>query len=103
MSFAFAQPSSFALEPSGTRRYLEALHGNGADMSDEAKTLIERARALPPRDRIALVEDVLDSLDRADPEIDRLWTREAKHRLAAYRRGELAAKDLSDIVAKYRP
>jgi hypothetical protein len=46
-------------------------------MSDEAKTLIEQARALPPRDRIALVEDVLDSLDRADPEIDRLWAREA--------------------------
>jgi putative addiction module component (TIGR02574 family) len=72
-------------------------------MSDETKTLIERARALPPRDRIALVEDVLDSLDHADPEIDRLWAREASDRLAAYRRGELAAKDLNDIVAKYRP
>jgi putative addiction module component (TIGR02574 family) len=72
-------------------------------MTDEAKTLIERARALPPRDRIALVEEVLDSLDRADPELDRLWAREATDRLAAYRRGELAAKDLSDIVVKYRP
>ncbi len=38
-------------------------------MSNKAKTLIEQARALPPRDRIALVEDVLDSLDRADPDI----------------------------------
>jgi hypothetical protein len=36
-------------------------------MSNEAKTLIEQARALPPQDRIALVEDVLDSLDLADP------------------------------------
>jgi putative addiction module component (TIGR02574 family) len=71
-------------------------------MSDEAKTLIEQARALPPRDRIALVEDVLDSLDRADPEIDGLWAREASDRLTAYRRGELAANDLGDIVAKYR-
>ena len=42
-------------------------------MSDNAKTLIEQARSLPPQDRIALVEDVLDSLDRADPEIDQLW------------------------------
>jgi putative addiction module component (TIGR02574 family) len=72
-------------------------------MTDEAKTLIEQARALSPRDRIALVEEVLDSLDRADPELDRLWAREASDRLAAYRRGELAAKDLSDVVAKYRP
>jgi putative addiction module component (TIGR02574 family) len=72
-------------------------------MSGRTKTLIEQARALPPQDRIALVENVLDSLDRADPEIDRLWAQEASERLAAYRRGEVAAKDLSDIVAKYRP
>ncbi len=72
-------------------------------MSSEAETLIEQARALPPQDRIALVENVLDSLDRADPDMDHLWAREASERLAAYRRGELAAKDLSDIVAKYRP
>jgi len=72
-------------------------------MSDDAKMLIERARALSLQDRIALVEDVLDSLDRADPEIDKLWAREAADRVSAYRRGELAAKDLSDIVAKYRP
>ena len=72
-------------------------------MSDNAKTLIEQARSLPPQDRIALVEDVLDSLDRADPAIDQMWAREASDRLAAYRRGELAAKDLADIVAKFRP
>ncbi len=72
-------------------------------MSNEAKTLIEQARALPPEDRIALVEDVLDSLDRADPDIDQRWAREATDRVAAYRRGELAARGLSDVVAKYRP
>jgi putative addiction module component (TIGR02574 family) len=71
-------------------------------MSNEAKSLIEQARALSPEDRIALVEDVLDSLDRADPDIDRLWAREASGRVAAWRRGELAAKDLGAIVAKYR-
>ena len=72
-------------------------------MTDEVKTLIEQARALPPQERIALVEDVLDSLDRTDHDLDRLWAREASDRLAAYRRGELAAKDLGAIVAKYRP
>jgi putative addiction module component (TIGR02574 family) len=75
----------------------------GTKMSNKAKTLTEQVRALPPQDRIALVEDVLDSLDRADPDIDRLWAREAGDRLAAYRRGELAARDLRDIIAKYRP
>ncbi|MBS0222179.1 MAG: addiction module protein [Proteobacteria bacterium] len=47
-------------------------------MSNEAKTLIERARALSPEDRIALVEDVLDSLDRADPAIDQHSSRSQK-------------------------
>ncbi|TXL72424.1 addiction module protein [Vineibacter terrae] len=72
-------------------------------MSDDTKTLIEQVRALPPEDRIALVEVVLDSLDQTDPAIDQLWVREATDRVAAYRRGELGAKDLSDVVARYRP
>jgi putative addiction module component (TIGR02574 family) len=72
-------------------------------MNNNAKTLLEQARALPPQDRIALIEDVLDTLDRADPAIDQMWAREVSDRLAAYRRGELAAKDLADIVAKFQP
>jgi putative addiction module component (TIGR02574 family) len=72
-------------------------------MSNDAKTLTEQARALPPNERITLIEDVLESLDHADPDIDRMWAQEVSERLAAYRRGELAAKDLSEIAAKYRP
>ena len=44
---------------------------------------------------------IFDYIDGADPAIDDLWIREAKDRLMAYRRGDLAAKDLSEIVAKY--
>ena len=87
----------------GRRTVFEARNGKGTKMGNEAKTLIEQARALSPHDRIALVEDVLDSLDQADPDIDQLWAREASERLAAYRRGELTAKDLGEVVAKYRP
>jgi putative addiction module component (TIGR02574 family) len=71
-------------------------------MSERAKALGEQARELTPPERIALVEDLLDSLERADPRIDSLWVKEANDRLAAYRRGELAAKDLNEIIAKYR-
>jgi putative addiction module component (TIGR02574 family) len=72
-------------------------------MSDLTKALGAQVRELSPSDRIALVEDVLDSLDRSDSRLDDLWTTEAKDRLAAYRRGELTAKDINDIIAKYRP
>jgi len=41
-------------------------HADPGKMSKEAETLIEQASALPPEDRIALVEDVLDRLDRAE-------------------------------------
>ncbi len=51
-------------------------------MSNEARTLIECARALATEDRIALVEEVLDSLDHAAHDIDRLWAREATDRAA---------------------
>ena len=71
-------------------------------MNDETKTLSRKARALSPNERVALVEDVLDSLDSPDHAIERLWAKEAADRLAAYRRGELSVKDLSDIAAKYR-
>lgn len=71
-------------------------------MTDDAKILSRKAQALDPNDRIALVEEVLESLDRPDPAIERLWAKEAADRLAAYRRGELSARDLSDIAAKYR-
>lgn len=72
-------------------------------MNRKVRMLGEQARELSPDDRIALVEDVLDTLDRVDPRIDRLWAKEAEERLAAYRRGEIPAKDLGAIIAKYRP
>jgi putative addiction module component (TIGR02574 family) len=72
-------------------------------MNAKAKALGEQARELSPQDRIALVEDVLDSLDQTDPNIDRLWAKEASERLASYRRGEIGARNLSDVIAKYRP
>ena len=72
-------------------------------MNEDAKLLSRRAQTLSPNDRIALVEEVLESLDRPDPSVERLWAQEAADRLAAYRRGELSGRDLGDIAAKYRP
>jgi putative addiction module component (TIGR02574 family) len=72
-------------------------------MNDETRTLTRKARALCPNERVALIEEVLDSLDSADPAIEQLWTKEVADRLAAYRRGEPSAKELSEIAAKYRP
>jgi Putative addiction module component. len=55
---------------------------------------------MPPNDRAALVETLLLSLDKPDPEIDALWLKEAEDRLAAYHSGELGAVDAEQVFAE---
>ena len=69
-------------------------------MSEATKTLSVEARKLSPVERIDLVDDILASLDEPDPNIDRLWTAEAEERLVAYRRGEIRAVPLHEVLAK---
>ena len=71
-------------------------------MNAKAKALAMQARELSQQDRIALVEEILDSLHQTDTNLDRLWATEAGQRLAAYRDGEIGTRDLGDIIAKYR-
>ena len=71
-------------------------------MSQSTKALSEQAVLLPPVERMALVEHILDSLDEPDPSMDALWSQEAGDRLAAYRRGEIRAVPLSEVLAKYK-
>ena len=71
-------------------------------MTLQAKELTALATTLPPDERIALVEEILSSLDQPDPAMDRLWAKEAEDRLAAYRRGEIKTVELEEVLAKYR-
>ena len=71
-------------------------------MNPTAETLSAQAVQLPPEERMALVERILDSLDEPDATLDALWAKEADDRLAAYRRGEIRAVALSEVVAKYQ-
>ncbi len=71
-------------------------------MTQTAETLSAQAVQLPPEERMALVERILDSLDEPNPSLDALWAKEADARLAAYRRGEIRALALSEVLAKYQ-
>lgn len=70
-------------------------------MTQIAESLSAQAVQLPPEERMALVERIFDSLDEPDPSLDALWAKEADDRLAAYRRGEIKAMALSEVIAKY--
>ena len=67
----------------------------------KTSALSTQARQLPPAERIDLVEDILQSLDTVGAELEKRWADEAKDRLAAYKRGELAARDLDEVLAEY--
>ena len=71
-------------------------------MTDAAKQISKQARNLSSDERLELVDDLLASLDEGDAKIDALWAKEAEDRLAAYRRGEIKAIPLQEVLAKYR-
>ena len=71
-------------------------------MSQAAEALSAQAAMLPPEERVEVVERILDSLDQPNVTLDGLWAKEADDRLAAYRRGEIKAVALSDVIARYR-
>lgn len=70
-------------------------------MTPTSETLSAKAAQLTPKERIQVVERILNSLDQPDAALDALWAEEANDRMAAYRRGEIKAVALIDVIAKY--
>jgi putative addiction module component (TIGR02574 family) len=68
---------------------------------ESADQLAKKARGLGPTERIRLLEAILYSLDKPDPDIERTWIAEAEARYEAYKRCELAAIDWEDIRKRY--
>ena len=70
-------------------------------MTTTAEALSAQAAQLPPAERIQVLERLRDLHAQPDAALDTLWAHEASDRLAAYRRGEIKAVALSDVIAKY--
>lgn len=63
--------------------------------------LAKKAIELQPLERIKLVEAILFSLDKPDPEIEKSWVAESEARYEAYKRGEIEVKNWEEIKKKY--
>ncbi len=63
--------------------------------------LAKKATGLKPLERIRLVEAILYSLDKPDPDIEQSWIAESEARYEAYKRGELDAIDWDEIKKRY--
>jgi Putative addiction module component len=70
-------------------------------MNTSITSLAEEAERLPAADRVRLVEHLLATLDKPDPEVDRVWAEESERRLDAYLRGDTRARDAKDVLAKH--
>ena len=58
--------------------------------------IIEQALHMKASERYALLELLHQSLDKPDPEIDRVWQEEALQQLAAYDEGRLECVSMED-------
>ena len=64
------------------------------------RQLQQKALNLKPIDKLHLVEQILESLDRPDPEIEKAWVTESESRYAAYRNGTIAPVDFNSLQKK---
>lgn len=62
------------------------------------KEIEKKSLALNALDKIHLVEKLLSSLDKPDPEIEQAWIKEADERFSAYEKGELKAIPLEKVL-----
>jgi putative addiction module component (TIGR02574 family) len=71
-------------------------------MSPEVERIYQAALRLPPRERAALVEQLLQSFDAAPEvtaEFEAAWIAEAHDRMAAFERDEITARDGESVFA----
>jgi putative addiction module component (TIGR02574 family) len=72
-------------------------------MSVTVDKILDDALTLSPAERAALVEELLSSLDKPDPALDRVWAKEAEAeaRIDAAERGEMKSVPASKVFGKY--
>ncbi len=68
-------------------------------LGDQARSILYEALKLPVSDRLALIESIVVSCDKADPALDAEWLKEAESRLAAHRSGDLVAIDAEQVFS----
>ncbi len=78
-----------------------------ANMRSVAKKIMDEVLLLPTDARVTLIEELLTSLNLpTQPEVDRLWAKEAERRIAQIEKGKVklvpGEKVFSDIRKKYQ-
>ena len=70
-------------------------------MKKVSKSVLNQALELSALERATLVEQLLQSLDKPDENMDALWAAEAEARIDAYEKGVIEVVAVSEVLAKY--
>ncbi len=66
----------------------------------QVNEIIQEALRLPAAARFEIVDQLMQSLDKPDPEIDRLWGEEAVRRLARFDAGHSKTHSIDEVFGK---
>jgi putative addiction module component (TIGR02574 family) len=66
------------------------------------EALLKEALVLPVQEKSELIEQLIRSLDKPDPEIDELWKKEAESRIDAFDDGKLSSVTVQEAISKYK-
>jgi putative addiction module component (TIGR02574 family) len=66
------------------------------------KEIIDQVESLPVEERALLVDSLLQSLNRSDPEVDRQWAEAARRRLEDLRSGRVKPLPGDEVLANAR-
>jgi hypothetical protein len=67
-----------------------------------AQELVREIEKLSPAERIRVIDKVIRDTIKPDPEIEKIWVREAAARWEAYEREGIEAVPYESVVSKYR-
>lgn len=62
--------------------------------------VISQAMELKPQERYLIIEQLIQSLNQPDKEIEKLWIEESEKRLAAYEKGDLKTVSFEEVFNK---
>lgn len=70
-------------------------------MTDKEQVL-KKALKMTPVEKADIIEQLIESLDRPDEDIDKLWKKEVDDRIDAFDRGNIKGIALHEVLEKYK-
>ena len=64
--------------------------------------LVKQIEKLPPSDRAQIVDTVIRDMASPDPEIDKIWMKEASIRWDDYQQEKVKAIPYEEVLSKYK-